>query len=71
MLPSAPMMAYVYACPHCRAENTLDHSDLQPVRDQLLGTERRCDRCHEWVQVRVAMPDRELKVENGSAPRIH
>jgi hypothetical protein len=66
-------MAYVYACPHCRAENKLDHSDLQRVRDQLLGIEWQCDRCQGWAQIRVAMPDRELTVEKGSAgaPGIH
>jgi hypothetical protein len=67
------VMAHVYACPHCRAESGLDHSNLQPVRDRLLGTEWQCDRCQGWAQIRVAMPDRELEVEKAlaAAPGIH
>lgn len=63
----APVMAYVYRCPHCRAESRLDHADLQPIRDQLLGTDWKCDRCLGWTRIRVAMPDRRLTVEKGSA----
>ena len=66
-------MAYVDACPHYRAENTLDHADLQPVRDQLLGTDWQCGRCQGWTRIRVVMPDRRLTIEKGSmaGPRIH
>ena len=41
----ASVLAYAYACPHCLAENTLNHADLQPIRDQLLGTDWECDCC--------------------------
>jgi ribosomal protein S27AE len=66
---SAPLMAYVFRCPHCgRGPITLDHADLRPVQEQLLGAEWQCSRCEGWARVRVAMPDRELTVEKGSAP---
>jgi hypothetical protein len=60
-------VAYVYRCPHCRAENRLDHADLRPFRDQLLGTDWQCERYQGWTWVRVAMPDRQLTIERGSA----
>jgi hypothetical protein len=65
----APLMAYVFPCPHCRrGPITLDHSDLRPVREQLLGTEWQCSHCEGWAWIRVAMPDRELMVEKSAAP---
>jgi hypothetical protein len=63
------MTAYVFQCPHCgRNPITLDHADLLPVHDQLLGMEWQCSHCEGWARIRVAMPNRELTVEKGSAP---
>lgn len=66
--PAYGPMAYVYACLDCRTENRLDHSDLRPVRGQLLGAAWRCSECCAWAEIRVQMPNRELTVEKGSVP---
>jgi len=67
---AAPVMAYVYPCPHCRAQITLDHGDLQPVQEQMVGAERQCSRCEGWARIWVAMPDRELIIDKGVAPTV-
>lgn len=65
------MMTYVFRCPQCHgAPTSLDHSDLRPVREELLGAEWQCSRCKGWARVRVDGPDYELTVEKGAAPAV-
>lgn len=67
----APAASYVFRCPHCRrGPITIAHSDLRPVREQLLGLDWRCEGCRGWARIRVAMPLHELTVEKRSAPAV-
>jgi hypothetical protein len=46
---------------------TVNHSKLQTVADNVLGTEWQCSDCCGWTRVQVVMPDQELAIKRGPA----
>ena len=60
-------MNYVYPCTHCLVMITINHSDLQPVIDDVLGIEWLCSDCNGWTRVQVRMPNHELTIKTGPA----
>jgi hypothetical protein len=60
-------MNYVYPCTHCLVMITINHSDLQPVADNVLGIEWLCSDCNGWTRIQVRMPNHELTIKTGPA----
>jgi hypothetical protein len=60
-------MKYVYPCTHCLVMITINHSDLQPVTDNVLGIEWLCSDCSGWMRVLVRMPNHDLTIKTGPA----
>jgi hypothetical protein len=60
-------MDYVYPCSHCLVMITLNHSNLLPVTDNVLGIEWRCSDCYGWTRIQVVMPNQELTIKRGPA----
>jgi hypothetical protein len=58
----AAVMEYCYACPHCRAMESLEREV-----HAAFSVEHQCRECRGWIRVQVSGPDLELTVHSRSA----